>query len=78
MTSDSTPREGKEDLIYKGWAHAFTADGEIALLTDGTTWCVCWKEDAVKVLADAFLPEENDEEVTYLTVQKKEESNDQR
>ncbi len=78
VTSDSTPREGKEDLIYKGWAHAFTADGEIALLTDGTTWCVCSKEDAVKVLAGAFLPEENGEEVTYLTVQKKEESNDQR
>lgn len=50
ITSDSTPREGKTDLIYKGWAHAFTADGEIVLLTDGDTWCVCWAKDAKRIL----------------------------
>lgn len=50
VTSDRTPREGKEDLRYKGWPHAFTAEGEITLLCDGHTWCVCMQEDAQRVL----------------------------
>lgn len=75
VTSDSTPREGKEDLVYKGWAHAFTAYGEIVLLTDGETWCICWEPDAARILSDSLRAEE--EQVIQITVRKKEETDDQ-
>ena len=44
VTSDATPRDGKRDLKYKKWAHAFTADGEILLQTDGDTWLISYAE----------------------------------
>lgn len=81
VTSDRTRREGKEDLVYKGWAHAFTAEGEITLLCDGKTWCVCWQEDAQRILKGetaAKKPDEGTETAepedapVYITVDKKE------
>ena len=81
VTSDRTRIEGKEDLVYKGWAHAFTAEGEITLLCDGKTWCVCWQEDAQRILKGetaAKKPDEGTETAepedapVYITVDKKE------
>ncbi len=40
VTSDTTPRNGKQDIRDKRWPAAFTWNGEITLETDGETWLI--------------------------------------